>query len=221
MQSPGSTIARVYSAEDRASARRLGLLLQCERGEVSRRQLEPSQIVVRNARSHAQLRSHGCPSAQAMERSGAAGGLWPAPPLASFVPAASTRASVPAPWTTLPEVVQGSHPAEDLPGGGANRQGCTTAGFCISAPPLGAGSRAGTRVLSSCPNLGALALSIRQVHDPRLCSRVRGAVPTGLPAPPSLLLHSSSSGYVGPRIRWLLLAPSGHDFAAAARGVEQ
>jgi hypothetical protein len=122
MQSPGSTIARVYSAEDRASARRLGLLLQFERGGVSRRQLEPSQVVVRNARSHAQLRSHGCPSAQAMEHSGAAGGLWPAPPLASFVPAASTRASVPAPWTTLPEVVQGSHPAEDLSGGGANRQ---------------------------------------------------------------------------------------------------
>ena len=46
--------------------------------------------------------------------------------------------------------------------------------FCISAPPLCAGSRAGTRLLSSCPNLGALALSIRQVHDPRLCSRVFG-----------------------------------------------
>jgi hypothetical protein len=49
-------------------------------------------------------------------------GLWPAPPLASFALAARTRAAAPAPWTTLPELVQGSHPAEDLPGGGANRQ---------------------------------------------------------------------------------------------------
>jgi hypothetical protein len=70
-------------------------------------------------------------------------GLWPAPPLASFALAARTRAAAPAPWTTLPELVQGSHPAEDLPGGGANRQGCTTAGFASaprpSAPAAGRG----------------------------------------------------------------------------------
>jgi hypothetical protein len=35
---------------------------------------------------------------------------------------------------------------------------------------------------------------------------------------PRLLLDSSSSGYVGTRMRWLLLAPSGHDFAPTAGG---
>jgi hypothetical protein len=73
--------------------------------------------------------------------------------------------------------------------------------FCISAPPLGAGSPAGTRLLSSCPNLGALALSIRQVHDPRLCSRVDPPAPIRLPAPGSPLVESDNPERPGAAVR--------------------